>query len=300
MFGVYPYGAAPYGAAPAYVAPTAPTMARIAILSPTDSDLATIAVGSQVSALPAANLQSQQPKKVWRSASTADYLNVSFAAPIAANMLALVGHNLSAAGVYRVRLAATLADTTAAPAVDTGWASVWPVTGKPADAYWPRYLSALLWTNDSLYQFARVDIADPAVSQTYIEAGRLVLGRYWQPTFNFDLGGTPLGFDQIDVQTRTDYGELFTDRRQRSAARRMSLQISASDKRETLDGVAEIQRLRGGHGDVIVCLDPNATTDFHRFSMQAVFTSQQEHQIVPQFNGGDVMFTVALPLREVI
>ena len=61
-----------------------------------------------------------------------------------------------------------------------------------------------------------------------------------------------------------------------------------------------VQRLRGGHGDVIVCLDPNATTDFHRFSMQAVFTSPQEHQIVPQFNGGDVMFTVALPLREVI
>ena len=99
MYGIYPYGVSPYGAAPAYVAPSAPTMARIAILSPTDSDLATIAAGSQVSTLPVANLQSQQPKKVWRSGSTADYLNVSFAAPIAANMLALVGHNLSAAGL---------------------------------------------------------------------------------------------------------------------------------------------------------------------------------------------------------
>ncbi len=294
-----PYGTLPIGAAP-YVPPAAPTVAAITLLSPTDSDAATIAAGSQVATLPAANLQSQQPKKVWRSASASDYLNITFAAPIAANMLALVGHNLSSMGVFRVRAAATLAGTVAAPALDTGFQSVWPATGKPVAAYWPRRLSALTWSNDAAYLYYRVDILDPDPATTYVEAGRLVLGRYWQPTFNFDLSGTPFGFDQIDVQTRTDYGELFTDRRQRSAARRMSLQISASDKRETLDGVAEIQRLRGGHGDVIVLLDPNATTDFHRFSMQGVFTSPQEHQIVPQFNGGDVMFTVALPLREVI
>jgi len=300
MSATYPaaYSVLPIGAAP-YAAPAAVTVAAIAILSPTASDAATITAGSQVATLPAANLQSQQPKKVWRSASASDYLNVSFATPIAANMLALVGHNLSSVGTYRVRAAATLAATTAGPVLDTGFQSVWPVTGKPVAESWPRRLSALTWTNNAEYLYYRVDILD-ITPTTYIEAGRLVLGRYWQPTYNFDLSGTPLGFDQIDVQTRTDYGELFTDRRQRSAARRMSLQISASDKRETLDGVAEIQRLRGGHGDVIVCLDPNATTDFHRFSMQAVFTSPQEHQIVPQFNGGDVMFTVALPLREVI
>lgn len=292
-----PYGTLPIGAAP-YAAPATPTHAAITLLSPTDSDAATIAAGSEVASLPAANLQSLQPKKVWRSASSSDYLNVTFAAPIAANMLALVGHNLSSMGTYRVRAAATLADTVNAPALDTGFQSVWPATGKPVAPHWPRRLSALTWSNDAAYLYYRVDILDADPATTYIEAGRLVLGRYWQPTFNFDLSGTPYGFDQADVQTKTDYNELFTDRRSRSAPRRMSLQISASDKRETLDGVAEIQRLRGGHGDVIVCLDPNATTDFHRFSMQAVFTSPQEHQIVPQFNGGDVMFSVALPLRE--
>jgi len=300
MIGVAPISSLPISAAPAYSAPASPTVANIVLLSPKDSDLATIAAGSAVATLPAANLQGQQPKKVWRSAGTEDYITLSFLAPVAANMLALNGHNFSGAGVFRVRGAASLADTTAAPAIDTGWQSVWPVTGKPADAYWPRHLSALLWANDAQYQYWRVDFADPDATQTYIEAGRLALGRYWQPSYNFDLGGTPLGFDQVDVQTRTDYGEIFTDRRQRSPARRFSLQISASDKRETLDGVAEIQRLRGGHGDVFALLDPNATTDFHRFSMQGVFTAPQEHQIVPQFSGGDVMFTVSLPLREVI
>lgn len=299
MYGVYPYGGGPYSAAPAYVAPTAPTMARIVVLSPYDSDRATIAAGTAVTTLPAANVQSQQPKKVWRSSSVADYLEVTFAAPVAANMLAINGHNFTAAGVFRVRGANTIAATTAAPLVDTGWVSAWPVTGKPSDAYWPRFLSALLWSNDALYQCWRVDFADPSVSQTYIEVGRLALGRYWQPTTNFDLGGTPLGRDQRDIQTITDYGEIFTDRRQRSAARRMSLQISALDKRETLDGVQEIQRLAGMSGDVFVLLDANATTDFHRFSMQGVFTSQQEHQIVPQFTAAGEMWTANFPLREV-
>lgn len=299
MYGVYPYGVAPYGAAPAYVAPAAATMARIVVLSPYDSDRATMAGGSAVASLPAANLQSQQPKKVWRSSATADYINVSFAEPVAANMLAINGHNMSAAGVFRVRGADTLPNTTAAPVVDTGWQSVWPVTGKPADAYWPRHLSALLWSNDALCQYWRVDLADPSVTVTYIEVGRLALGRYWQPTTNFDLGGTPLGRDQRDVQTVTDYGEIFTDRRQRSAARRMSLTMSAGDKRELLDGIQEIQRLAGMSGDVFVLLDANATTDFHRFSMQCVFTAAQEHQIVPQFSNGDVMFTASFPLREV-
>ena len=299
MYGYYPIGSAPYGAAPAYVAPTVPTMARIAVLSPRDSDLATVAAGSEVATLPAVNLQNQQPKKVWRSASAADYITVTFGAPVAANMLALNGHNLSAGGVFRVRGADTLANTAAAPSVDTGWQSVWPATGKPADAYWPRYLSALLWSNDALFQYWRVDIADPAASQTYVEAGRLALGRYWQPTTNFDLSGAPLGFDQVDVQTRTDYGEIFTDRRQRSAARRFGLQISAADRREVLDGIAEIQRLRGLWGDVICLLDPGATTDFHRHSMQGVFTAPQEHRIVPQFTANGEMWTVDLQLREI-
>lgn len=293
------YGSLPIGAVMPYVAPTAATASNIVLLSPRDSDAATLIAGSEVSTLPVANLQSQQPKKVWRSGSATDYVAATFAAPVAANMVAIAGHNFSAAAVYRVRGADTLANATAAPAVDTGWQSAWPATGKPLYANWPRSLSALLWSNDSAFLCWRVDIADPSIGQAYIEAGRLVLGRYWQPSINFDLGGTPLAYDQRDVQVTTDYGEIFTDRRQRSAARRFGLQISAADRREVLDGIAEIQRLRGLWGDVICLLDPAATTDFHRHSMQGVFTAPQEHRIVPQFTANGEMWTVDLQLREI-
>ena len=96
-----------------------------------------------------------------------------------------------------------------------------------------------------------------------------------------------------------------TDKRRQVAQQllqlgRFALQISAADRREVLDGIAEIQRLRGLWGDVICLLDPAATTDFHRHSMQGVFTAPQEHRIVPQFTANGEMWTVDLQLREII
>jgi hypothetical protein len=275
-------------------------VANILILSPTDSDAATVAASSQVATLPATNLQTMAPKRKWRSSGLTEFLTFDFgAAGVAANGLALIGHNLTGAATIRVRGKAT-SDVTVTPTVDTGAVSAWPASGKPTVAYWPQYFSWLQWTNAATLRYWRLDIADAANPAGYVEAGRTMLGRYWQPTQDFDFGGTPLAFDTRDVQTVTDYGEIFTDRRQRSAARRTSLKISAGDKREVLDGIAEVQRLRGMWGDVACLLEPAATTDFHRFSMQGVFTTPQEHQIVQQFSNNAEMWTVNFPLREVI
>ena len=275
-------------------------MANILLLSPSDSDAATLVADSEVSTLPAANLQNIQPKKKWRTTSLTPYLTLDFgAAGCAANGFALIGHNLTSAATIRVRGKATF-PVTSSPTVDTTASSAWPATGKPADTYWPHYLSWLAWSNAVALRYWRVDIADSGNADGYLQAGRLMLGTYWQPTTNFDLAGTPLGRDQRDVQTVTDYGEIFTDRRARSAARRFSLQITAADKREVNDGIGEIQRLRGMWGDVACLLDTAATTDFHRNSMQGVFTAPQEHQFSQQFTASGEAWSVAFPLREVI
>ena len=301
MYGTL-YGSVPYGAAALATAPAAASSAVFKVLSPIDSDAATMLASSELSTLPVGNLQTMQPGRVWRTdAATSASITVTFAAGVSANALALVGHNLSAAGVIRVRLANSLAGLTASPVVDTGWQSAWPTTGKPADAHWPRYLSYLSWTNDALCTYAQVDIADPEVGKAYLEAGRLILCRAWQPTYNFDLAGAqPFGFDQRDVQTVTEYGGLFTDRRARSAPRRASVSMSFADRREALDGIADMRRLAGLWGDVVLILDPNATTDFHRLSLQGVFLTQQDHRLTPQFNATGEMWTVEINLREII
>lgn len=274
-------------------------MANILILSPGSSDAATLTADSEVSTLPATNLQGIQPKKKWRTTSLTPYLDIDFGtAGCAANGFALIGHNLTSAATIRVRGKATF-PVTSSPTVDTTAVSAWPATGKPSDTYWPQYLSWLSWVNVTALRYWRIDISDSGNTDGYLQAGRLMLGPYWQPTTNFDLSGTPLGRDQRDVQTVTDYGEIFTDRRSRSAARRFSLQISSADKREVNDGIGEIQRLRGMWGDVACLLDTAATTDFHRNSMQGVFTSPQEHQFTQQFTTNGEAWSVSFPLREV-
>ena len=302
MYGL-PYSSLPIGAAPLATPPVIPARSAVLmVLSPLDSDAATLSASSQVATLPVGNLQAMQPARVWRADGVTEVsITVAFARGVAANAMALVGHNLFAAGVLRVRLADTLANLTAAPAVDTGWQSAWPVTGRPNDVNWPRQLSALTWSNDAAFAFARLDIADPSPLKTYIEAGRLVLCRAWQPTANFDLAGAlPMGFDQRDIQTMTDYGGMFTDRRTRSAPRRVQVALSFTNRREALDGIADIRRQAGMWGDIVVLLDPSATTDFHRLSLQGVFTTQQEHRLTQLFDQSGELWTAEIPVREVI
>src|SRR5579864_7228691 len=118
-------------------------MKNVLLMSPALSDAATLAGSSQVASLPIANLQAMQPKKKWRSTGTTEYVTADMGAAVACNGLALIGHNLTSAATLRVRAAASAANVTASPALDTGAVSAWPVSGKPADVNWPQYFSWL-------------------------------------------------------------------------------------------------------------------------------------------------------------
>lgn len=276
-------------------------MENVILLAPTKSDAATLAASSAIATLPVSNLQNMQPKRKWRTDSaTTAYIEIDFgAAGCAANGMALIGHNLSASATIRVRGKASY-PVTSSPTVDTTALSAWPTSGKPTDESWPHYLSWLDWVNSTALRYWRIDIADAGNADGYLEAGRLMLGAYWQPTLNFDLGGVPLGFDQRDVQTFTEYGSIYTDRRTTSAPRVFQVVISAADRTEVLAGAAEIMRLRGMWGDVTCLLDPAATTYFHKHSMQGVFVVPQRHQMVPLFTANGEAWSVDLNLREVI
>lgn len=276
-------------------------MKNITFLSPVLSDAATLAASTQVSSLPVANLQNMQPKKKWRSTSTTEFITFDFGtAGAALNSLALIGHNLTSAATLRMRGAATAGGVTSAPTFDTTALSAWPATGKPADSYWNQYLSWLEWVNVAALRYWRLDIADSGNAAGYLQAGRVMAGTYWRPTLNFDIDGAPLAYAQKDVQVFTDYGQTFTDRRTRTAPRVAALKHTALDRRELIDGIAEVQRLRGMWGDVACLLDAAETTDFHRYSLQCVFTTPQSHNIVPYFTANGAMWTATYQLREVI
>ena len=270
------------------------------LLSPAASDAATVAASSEASGLPATNLQNVQPRKKWRSAGTSAYLLVTYSVGVACNAFALVGPNLSGSGTVRIRGANSLAAVTAAPVYDSTVVSAWSTTGKPSVANWPQHTLLKKFSNSTALTVWRIDLADSAPVTTYLEAGRLALGTCWQPSINFDLSGTPLGFDISDVQTRTPYGGLFTDRRTISPPRIFEIAIYALNKREAFDGIYEIQRLRGMWGDVICCLDPTETTDLHRMTMQGAFTMGGAYTLPPVFDGDGNMYGAGIKLREFI
>ena len=277
-------------------------MSNVLVLSPQDSDAATLSASSQVATLPVANLQTIQPQKKWRSNGVTESIVITPLSALPWNALSLVGHNLTGAATIRVRGAATLGGLTSSPPIDTGAVSAWPATGKPTVANWPNYLSLVTWANVTGYGFWRIDIADAGNAAGYLEAGRLLMGTSWQPGNNFDVAGSPIGFDAQDTQTRTPFGYIFTSKVANRAARLFSLQITGDDKRSVFDGIAEIQHQRGLWGDVVCCLDPGETTDFHRFAMQGVFTTKSDYPVTPFFDGatGRAQFGAKLNLSELL
>lgn len=281
-----------------------PTSSPLIILSPRESDAATMVASSEISsALAVTNLQTMQPGKKWRSSSNAaQYITFDFGASstLAPNAAAIVCHNFTATTKVRYRFAASAAAVTAAPVVDTGTVDAWIGGVIPTAPLWPSFTSLITWSNNTALRYGRVDISDAGGTLSYFQAGRLVVGRYWQPSINFDIGGTPLLFNTMDVQKRTPYGRLFTDQRATSPARAFELSIYALTKREAFDGIYELQRLRGAWGDVVCCLDPSETTDAHRFVMQGVFSKAGAYTLPPSFDSSGNMFGAGISLEEVI
>lgn len=273
-------------------------MANILFLSPRLSDLATLTASSEVSSLPATYAQNQEPTKVWRTTGcAAESLILDFGAGGAVvNQAALVAHNLTSAATIRLRLADTVPDLTAAPAKDSTAVSAWPTSGKHTDPTWPHELSLVGVTNSTAYRYARLDFIDAANADTYLEFGRIAVGRAWQPTYNLDLDPS-IGFVPLDVQEPSPYGQTFTDPRP-WAQRQFDLAFSAANQDDVHDYAMELSRLRGQAGDVIVCLDPAATTRFHRWSMQALFTGRATYKAQPLWDGANQTWGFSASLIE--
>lgn len=273
-------------------------MANILFLSPRISDQATVTASSEVASLPATFAQNQEPTKKWRTTGcAAEYVVFSWSPDdLVITHAAVVGHNLTSAATIRLRLADTVPSLTAAPDKDSGVVSAWPTSGKHTDPEWAHELSLVGVTNAVGYRYARLDFADAANPAGFLEFGRIAVGRAWQPSANIDLDPT-IGFVPIDVQEPNSYGQTFTDPRP-YAQRQFDLAFSALDQDDVHDYAMELSRLRGQAGDVIVSIDPEATTRFHRWSMQALFTGRAAFKAQPLWDGTNQTWGFAASLIE--
>jgi hypothetical protein len=299
-FGANPWAGAPFGGLRGSNPPPSVTdlSRNVLLLSGRDSDAATLVPSSEIVTLPASNAQTVQPRRVWRTSSNDEWLTLTFASAVAANALAMVGGNPTSFRRVRVTGAADAADLVAAPDLDTGWVNPWPAGAQPVAPDWPNWLLLVRFENTDEMRHWKIEITDIGGAVTYLDIGRLILGRLWQPSVNFDVGGTPVAFDPRDAVVETDYGFTFTDRRTRSAPRLFSLQITAAKGVEVLQGLQGIQRLAGSAGDVICCLDPGDTANFHLLSMQGRFTKGGAYATPPLWDESGQCWSSSVELRE--
>lgn len=273
-------------------------MANILFLSPRLSDLATLTPSSEVVSLPATFAQNQEPTKVWRTAGVAaESLIFDYGAGGAVvDTAAIIAHNLTAAALIRLRLADTVPALTANPAKDSTAVSAWPTSGKHGDPVWPHEASLVRVTNSTAYRYARLDFADGANPAGHLDFGRIGMGKGWQAAANVDLDPA-ISFVPIDVQEPNSYGQTFTDPRP-WAQRQFDLNFSSGDEDDIHDYAMELSRLRGQAGDVFVFLDPAATTRFHNWSMQALFTGRATYKAQSLWNGTKQIWAFSAVLIE--
>lgn len=275
-------------------------MSNVLFLSPRWIDAAGVTASSEEGLLTVDHVQTSRPDQVWRATgATAEYIAWDFGEDVVVEALALVAHNLSTDATLRLRLATSEAGVTAAPGFDSGVVSAWPSSGKPDDPDWQSYFSLVLAANNTGYRYGRVDIADPTNADGYVQVGRLFVGPAFVPTVNVDLNPS-LGLVSPDEAGRSAFGHAYGDNRG-PAARVMSLPMSAIDEDEMGDELFELQRYCGLAKDFGFCLDPEADERFHRYSMQARFSSLTLFTAQPAWNeNGNQVWQTILAIEEVL
>lgn len=305
-------------------------MTNALFLSSRSLDRAVMSSSSAQGLLTANNVQTIRPDQVWRATGcAAEWLAWDFGEAVEVEACAILAHNFGPAARIRVRLAANASDVTAAPAVDTGLVSAWPSSGKTTDPDWPSYFSLLLFvvddsggvllseTGDPLLdefgapllaeepgpvaplRYGRLDIVDPTNPDGFVQVGRLFAGPAFVPTDNIDIDIT-LGLVSPGEVTRSPFGHTFTDDRG-PASRVMNIPFSALDETELTDELFELERYCGVARDFAFCVDPSATSKFHKFAMQARFDPPQTKQARPYFDtNGEKVWQSTLILSEVL
>jgi hypothetical protein len=188
-------------------------------------------------ALAASNLKTDKKSSVWRSTViTATTLTATWAIAETIACAALAPCNLSSIATIRVQLYDAVAggnlllDTVtlqpnklACPAAAVPLRGFTAAAAASAYAYGGGACARIWFASTPGVKRMVVTLTDAGNLQGYIEAARLIAGKYWSPTYNADYGAS-LTRQDLSKHYRTDAGDLMTDAGTRS--RKMQLPLS--------------------------------------------------------------------------
>jgi len=245
---------------------------NLRVISTNDVDAATLTSGDFTATLPVGNLQLEGRARVARTtnATGTKTINGNFAGSTLCSALVLYGHNLTGAATWRLRLYAganqtgtvVYDSTTLTPLTSIGWGSfAWGVApwGNGVFNDWQQPFYTLWFTGVFALSF-RLDLADPLNPAGYLQASRLIIGRYLTPVFNAEYG-LALSWDTNSEQRRTLGGSVRTDRR--ASFRRLSFDLGLLDISERALWL-DLARVNGLHREIFVSVYPEAGADLER------------------------------------
>ncbi len=182
-------------------------------------DRATLTASTTAGSLAVTNLQTYPKAQVHRSTATSVTYTATWATSEFIGCAALPFCNYTPAATIRVRGYAEVADVIAA--VDTGIIDACPyaAVGILDWGYEPLGVNAasrggdvyaIAWFAITPVKKIVIDIVDTLNDSGYLQAGRLVLGNYWSPSYSATIGAS-VTIEDTSEHYRNDAGGLLTD-----------------------------------------------------------------------------------------
>jgi len=250
-------------------------------------DGATISSSTNVTGLDPGNVQSPLIRKVWRSTNSpiSDWLKLDAGAATTINQIFLGGINLTTGAIITVR----------AHASDLGSNSnVWSsstlsqqvVLATDSFGGTLNYTNYFFSSNQS-YRYWFIHFQDQSAPEGYIECGRVMAGRYIQPTIDVNEGFS-YAYNDPTVGTRVGGRQSYYKTRKRYLEGTYSVQMADNvQSTQFLD----IYRRMGDHQPFVVAFEPESRP-IHR-SIYAQFDNRPtiRHTVGKQFDIQQVTFS---------
>lgn len=261
-------------------------MANLRVVANNLADAGTLSGSAGIGALVLNNLKRDAKSLVWRAPGTNGAINVVLPAAQMVRCVAFASTNMTAAATMSVSGAgSTVSARACVPAVydkpyDWGTAPNGANTfsfggGNLARLYFPGGVTSSI----------SINLSDPTNPDGYIEASRIIVGDYWEPTFNVDLGASA-GVVDNTVNSRSDAGDLISDRGYMHRTLSMALSTLTTADRATL---FKILRSNGMSRAMLVSLYPDSTDGQlerdHQLYGKLTELSQIAIQFVNMFSG---------------
>lgn len=242
---------------------------NIRILFNNVADEGELVASSEAGTLVAANLRSNLKSNVWRGLGTSEALACVWDDPRPVGVVVLAFNNFTASATVRVR--GFTRDDDLAAHFDTGDVQCAP-PGKLGQFPWGMPLGENFYARGGASLFAygyggygvvwmpdakavrklEIFINDPDNPDGYVEAGRLIVGPWWSPKYNFDFNHS-ISFQDATQNKRTEAGDLRGE--EGAKWRRVEFAVSNMDA-EDRAGLLQIIRRHGLSKPVFVSLFP--------------------------------------------